>query len=157
MVLTVQREITRYIQLFTSQGCSSCPPADRLLKEISDKYADKNVHVLSYHVDYWNRLGWKDTFSQKVFSDKQYAYAKTFKLNTVYTSQAIVNGAREFVGSNRAIMETAIKEFNNSTQNASSTIRAERVDDSLRITYTISGMHNDESFIFPFLYQKKTL
>jgi len=145
------------IQLFTSQGCSSCPPADRLLNEISDKYADRNVHVLSYHVDYWDRLGWKDTFSQKAFSEKQYAYAKTFQLNTVYTPQAIVNGATEFVGSNRSKMETAIQEFSSSTENARIDVRSERVDDSLHIAYNISVMQNDDILTFSlFIIEKNT-
>ncbi|MGB3774226.1 MAG: DUF1223 domain-containing protein, partial [Leeuwenhoekiella sp.] len=80
------------IELFTSQGCSSCPPADKLLKELAENHPEGNVYVLSYHVDYWDRLGWKDIFSQKKFTEKQYSYAKAFKLSTVYTPQAIVNG-----------------------------------------------------------------
>ena len=64
------------LELFTSQGCSSCPPADILLKDIKSKYNHQQVYVLSYHVDYWNRLGWKDPFSKPEFSD--YASAVIF-------------------------------------------------------------------------------
>src|ERR1017187_9516853 len=60
------------LELFTSQGCSSCPPADRLLGSYTSK---ENVIVLSFHIDYWNRLGWKDPFSSKEFTQRQYSYA----------------------------------------------------------------------------------
>ncbi len=86
------------IELFTSEGCSSCPPAEELLTNISDK--DTNILLLSYHVDYWNRLGWKDVFSKHEYSTRQYAYAYTFNLQSVYTPQAVVNGRFEAVGSN---------------------------------------------------------
>ena len=66
------------VQLFTSQSCSSCPPADALLEKVKKEYEGKNVFVLSYHVDYWNRLGWKDVFSKKKFSDLQYNYSSKF-------------------------------------------------------------------------------
>ena len=60
------------IQLFTSQGCSSCPPADRLVETIKEEYKDQNVFVMSYHVDYWDRLGWKDPFSKREYTELQY-------------------------------------------------------------------------------------
>ena len=83
------------VELFTSQGCSSCPPADALLAQIKD---DTNVIALSYHVDYWNYLGWKDPYSNKAYSAYQRSYAK--ELNSgVYTPQMVVNGSKEFVGS----------------------------------------------------------
>lgn len=87
------------VELFTSQGCSSCPKADEVLKDIKEKYNDKNVIPLSFHVDYWDRLGWKDTFSQAKFSDRQRDYAKKFKSNSIYTPQMIINGTDQFVGS----------------------------------------------------------
>lgn len=91
------------VELFTSEGCSSCPPADQVLAEI-DAEAGKtgqSVYVLSYHVDYWNNLGWKDPFSRKQATDRQHAYARIFGADRVYTPQMIINGAVEFVGSNR--------------------------------------------------------
>lgn len=96
------------IELFTSEGCSSCPPADILLREIDTKYAGKNIVVLAYHVDYWNRLGWKDPFSDARNTERQNYYAGIFGLNSIYTPQAIVNGKKEFVGSDRSQLETAI-------------------------------------------------
>src|SRR4051794_3258997 len=72
------------IELFTSEGCSSCPPADKLLSNVK---ASGEAIVLSYHVDYWNYLGWKDSFSQAAFSDRQKQYAQQFSLESVYTPQ----------------------------------------------------------------------
>lgn len=91
------------VELFTSEGCSSCPPADKLLHEIAQHSLEnkQNVLVLSYHVDYWNRLGWKDPFSSPIFTQRQNWYAHIFGNQTIYTPQMIVNGKAEFVGSNR--------------------------------------------------------
>jgi len=90
------------VELYTSQGCSSCPRADKVLTEIGDIYKNKNVIPLGFHVDYWDRLGWKDTFSQHKFSERQYLYGKRFKLNSVYTPQMIVNGVSEFNGGDKS-------------------------------------------------------
>lgn len=95
------------VELFTSEGCSSCPPADRLLTELQQ---DGNDHVvtLSFHVDYWNYLGWKDPFSSPVFSKRQEQYARRFKLDSSYTPQMVVNGSAEFVGSQRSKATDAV-------------------------------------------------
>lgn len=88
------------VELFTSEGCSSCPPADRLLWELAAQ-ADKEgkpVFVLSFHVDYWNQLGWADPFSRPEFTRRQRRYAES-REGRVYTPQMIVNGTDEFVGS----------------------------------------------------------
>lgn len=84
------------VELFTSQGCSSCPPADALLAEL-DKNPD--VLVLSEHVDYWNHLGWRDPYSSGMFSERQQRYARRFGLEGPYTPQMVVDGRRQFVGS----------------------------------------------------------
>lgn len=98
------------VELYTSEGCSSCPPADKLVAKIAQEYKDREVYVLAYHVDYWNRLGWKDVFSSAQYSDRQRAYSSYLKLDGVYTPQAIVNGRIEFVGSDEAKMNSAIKQ-----------------------------------------------
>ncbi len=104
------------VELFTSEGCYSCPPADRLLSKIIDdaREKDRRVFALAFHVDYWDRLGWKDAFSSKVYSDRQREYAHTFKSNSIYTPQMIVNGTIEFVGSEA---ERAEKEINSALNN----------------------------------------
>ena len=88
------------IELFTSQGCSSCPSADQLLSQtINEAKKDgRKIFALSFHVDYWNRLGWADPFSTNEYSQRQRAYAAQLNDNSVYTPQMIVNGSRQFVG-----------------------------------------------------------
>ena len=89
------------VELFTSEGCSSCPPADRVLSALrGDRSRDKaGVIILEEHVDYWNRLGWKDPWSASQFSDRQSEYASRFRLDSVYTPQMVVDGRSELVGS----------------------------------------------------------
>ena len=95
------------LELFTSQGCSSCPPADALLGRYAAK-ADENIFTLSFHVDYWNRLGWKDPFSSAAYSQRQKDYAMIIDKSTVYTPQLIVNGIKEMVGSDENAVSGAV-------------------------------------------------
>lgn len=93
------------VELFTSQGCSSCPPADALLSALADR---PGVLALAFHVDYWNRLGWVDPFSGAWTTARQYAYAALWGTGQVYTPQAVIDGGRDAVGSDSAAMEEAI-------------------------------------------------
>jgi hypothetical protein len=99
------------VELFTSQGCSSCPPADRLLSRLAQdsKYQGK-VIPLSFHVDYWNHIGWTDPFSSARWSDRQKAYARVFRSNRIYTPQVVVNGRTEGVGSQEGVVLGKISE-----------------------------------------------
>jgi hypothetical protein len=89
------------VELFTSEGCSSCPPADALLAQLEEKQpiAGAEIIALSEHVDYWNRLGWTDPYSSSLFSQRQSDYSRAFGLDDIYTPQMVVDGRAEFVGS----------------------------------------------------------
>ncbi|ABS63021.1 protein of unknown function DUF1223 [Parvibaculum lavamentivorans DS-1] len=93
------------VELFTSQGCSSCPKADAYLRELATR---ENVIALSFNVDYWDYLGWKDTLASPAFTRRQRAYAHRLGLSGVYTPQIVVNGVAEDVGSHRDEIEAAI-------------------------------------------------
>jgi len=97
------------VELFTSEGCSSCPPADELVAKIQKESNGKPVYILAYHVDYWNRLGWKDVFSAHEYSERQSEYARYLHLQSVYTPQIVVNGKTEFVGSEESVLRNAIR------------------------------------------------
>jgi hypothetical protein len=101
----VRAEPRAVIELFTSQGCSSCPAADKLAGELA---RDPNNIVLSLAVDYWDYLGWKDTLAISGHSNRQRAYAKSRGDREVYTPQVVVNGAKHVLGSDKAAIEKAI-------------------------------------------------
>ncbi|MFL6291485.1 MAG: DUF1223 domain-containing protein [Thermoanaerobaculia bacterium] len=91
------------IELFTSQGCSSCPPADRLLSRLAaDPALRDRVIPLSFHVDYWNYIGWTDPFSSKRWSERQQGYARAFRSNRIYTPQLVVSGRSGLNGADEA-------------------------------------------------------
>jgi hypothetical protein len=123
------------VELFTSQGCSSCPPADEILRGLAKK---DNVFPLSFHVTYWNRLGWKDSFSQKIFDERQYEYGSRFALNGVYTPQVVINGKAEMVGSRETQIGKKIGEMLNNSSPFSITLSKEIKDKSLIINYKIN-------------------
>ncbi len=97
------------VELFTSEGCSSCPPADQLVARIQQEDKDQPVYILAFHVDYWDRLGWKDAFSDARYTQRQNQYASWLNLQSVYTPQIVVNGRKEFVGSQENTLRTAIQ------------------------------------------------
>ncbi len=94
------------VELFTSEGCSSCPPADALLGELTQR---QYVLPLSFHVDYWDYIGWKDRFADPLYTRRQYAYAEAQGSSMVYTPQMIIAGAIDVVGSDRKAVEKALK------------------------------------------------
>jgi hypothetical protein len=98
------------LELFTSQGCSSCPPADKALQEITQQAAKAGqaVYGLSFHVDYWDRLGWRDPFSAKQFTDRQRQYDRALNSQT-YTPQLVINGRQDVIGGQRGRIEQTIQ------------------------------------------------
>ncbi len=93
------------VELFTSQGCNSCPPADALLGELARR---PDVLALALHVTYWNYLGWQDRFAQAQFDQRQHDYVRLLQLGSAYTPQMVVNGARDVVGSQRGAVDRAL-------------------------------------------------
>lgn len=93
------------VELFTSQGCASCPPADALLTSLAE---EGDVIALAYHVDYWDYVGWQDTFGSEDYSDRQRDYAKGWGSSRIYTPQMVVNGSKAVVGSRRGEVHAAL-------------------------------------------------
>lgn len=128
------------VELFTSEGCSSCPAADRLLARLAAEQpvAAAEVVPLAFHVDYWDRLGWKDRFSSAAYTKRQGDYSRALGGSRVYTPQMVVNGRREFVGSDeraaRAALVAAAKE-------AFATVRVTRpeAEGSATLRVSVSG------------------
>jgi hypothetical protein len=100
------------VELFTSEGCSSCPPADELLGRLRQDLSAKNIQVipLGFHVDYWNSLGWKDRFSSAEFTQRQEQYTHALKVDGPYTPEMVVNGEVEFVGNDAGQAQRTIRQ-----------------------------------------------
>ena len=122
------------LELFTSEGCSSCPPADKLLARMEEQAGNTPVYLLAYHVDYWDRLGWKDPFSKPEFSKRQYEYSELLN-SSVFTPQLIINGKRSFVGSDEPGIRKALKEVLESKTSGSLMLKAAIQTDKLSVDY----------------------
>jgi hypothetical protein len=119
------------VELFTSQGCSSCPVADKLLGEIA---ADPSIIALSLPIDYWDYLGWKDTLADARFSARQRAYSRMRGDREVYTPQVVVNGAAHVLGSDRAGIESAALRTRSDGEVMSVPVTLRQVDRQLTVT-----------------------
>ena len=137
---TTAYEPVAVVELFTSQGCSSCPPADQLLGTLVDQANQQQqpIYALSFHVAYWNYLGWRDPFSQEAFTDRQRQYARTLN-ESVYTPQMIVNGASVFVGSKAATADTEIQKALQRSATHAVALAAQATDDSVRVQFDVDG------------------
>jgi hypothetical protein len=107
-----QSRVPVVVELFTSEGCSSCPPADRALKFLSEQQPVSTAEIipLAFHVDYWDNLGWKDKFSSAVYSRRQELYVSRFGLTSSYTPEMVVDGQSEFVGNDTGKASKKISE-----------------------------------------------
>jgi hypothetical protein len=126
------------VELFTSEGCSSCPAADEAIERLLKKNT-ADVYILVYHVDYWNRLGWIDPFSQPAWSERQYQYANALHLNSVYTPQVIINGTKEFVGSDESQLVTSVQNNLANSIPRSFNVKAQRSKNVISIHYEINN------------------
>ena len=120
------------VELFTSQGCFSCPPADRLLTRLEKEQPNEKAEIitLSLHVDYWNSLGWKDEFSSPMFSRRQDIYGQKFRLGSIYTPQMVVDGETQFVGNS---FENASKAITENAKNKKAAVELSGKENNLNV------------------------
>jgi len=126
------------LELFTSEGCSSCPPADHLLARIQKEAGTRPIYVLSEHVDYWDDMGWKDIFSQRQFSQRQYRYDNLLKAQ-VYTPQLIINGKAQCLGSDEAAVNSAVKNALKTKTKVNLDLKATQREKEMEIAYKVIG------------------
>lgn len=130
------------VELFTSEGCSSCPSADAVIEKLNKEKTDQPVYILAYHVDYWDQGGWKDSFSSATYSQRQNNYANWFRLSSVYTPQVVVNGKTEFVGSQEGTLRNAIE--SNLSKSGKATLdldHAVLADNKIAVSYHASSVN----------------
>ena len=124
------------MELFTSEGCSNCPAAEELFNEMTSKN-EPEVYMISYHIDYWDKNGWKDAFSKNEFSQRQYEYSALFELKDHYTPQMVVNGTTHFPGSNKSKLQKAIKE--KSVRENEISLEVSKEGNSISLDYKVFG------------------
>lgn len=123
--------LTGVVELFTSQGCSSCPPADAELARLAQQ---KDVLALSYHVDYWNYRGWADTLSSAASTKRQYGYARTLRRKNVYTPQAVINGQDHANGADDAAISAVLSKLSAIGAGMTVDVTANMDDEGLNIS-----------------------
>jgi hypothetical protein len=130
------------VELFTSEGCSDCPPADELLSRINGRKTDGGQLIvgISEHVSYWNGLGWKDPFSADLYSNRQSDYGTRFGLESVYTPQMVVNGREQFVGSDARSLQAALAKESQRKQISLRIDSSQLKNGSVTFSYTASDL-----------------
>ncbi|MGY0041343.1 DUF1223 domain-containing protein [Pedobacter sp. NJ-S-72] len=143
------------IELFTSEGCSSCPPADELVARINRESTGQPVYILAFHVDYWNRLGWKDVYSNADYSRRQNQYAEWLNLRSVYTPQIVINGQKEFVGSDETALRSAIKNGLQQSSIAKLELNEVKTDQGhINLHYKTEGANHNSSLFLAIVQRK---
>lgn len=132
------------VELFTSQGCSSCPPADRLLSTLGVE-ADDDVIALAFHVDYWDYIGWKDPFSSKDWSKRQEGYARSLKAGRLYTPQLVVDGREHCVGSRGSDVEGLLRKARRRGQDSSVEVVGEMAKDASSLHLAIAATSGESA------------
>ncbi|ETZ24121.1 thioredoxin family protein [Pedobacter sp. V48] len=141
------------LELFTSEGCSSCPPADELLAKVQRAAGDKPVYALSYHVDYWDNQGWRDVFSNPDYSKRQYDYASKLRAQ-VYTPQVVVNGKTEFVGSNESAMNYAIESSLTGSSVSTLQLQGKQQGGKMTLSYQVTGKTSEDELLIAIVQKK---
>ncbi len=133
------------VELFTSQGCSSCPPADEYLSKLieSGEKSGKQIIALSFHVSYWNRLGWTDPFSQEEFTHRQQRYSQAFGSSTIYTPQMIVNGNQAYSSSRPGVINQGVTKVLSQTPNLRLTTAITSVE-SKQVRFKVTTKNEDQ-------------
>jgi len=129
------------VELFTSEGCSSCPPADSLLRQVhlKETSAGQLIVGISEHVTYWNNLGWKDPYSSQVFTDRQSVYASRLSPDGPYTPQMVVDGREQFVGSDGGTLERALADAGRRGHVDLRILSSTPSDSALDVRFAVSG------------------
>lgn len=125
------------VELFTSEGCESCPAGDKILSQLSAeaKQSGKAIYYLEYHVDYWNKGGWKDPFSKNQFTFRQENYSRVLPGKEMYTPQIVINGQAELNANNLSLAKAAIEKARNQTP-------------LLNLTFQVDSIRRDTAFVF---------
>lgn len=127
------------VELFTSEGCSSCPPADEAMIRLAREFPER-VYFIGYHVDYWDYIGWKDIYASADFTERQQQYANAFGLKSIYTPQAIVNGETELVGSREGELKKLIQDELTSPATAALSLTTAQPDSAhISVVYKLSA------------------
>lgn len=135
------------VELFTSEGCSGCPPADRLLASLRDEYRGRNVFFLAYHIDYWDRNGWKDSFSLAGATQRQQQYAGWLGLRVLYTPQFVVNGTSGLAGDSRWKLERMIRAALTENRVPGLILRSAVSGESVGIRYKVGNVPADTHIV----------
>lgn len=144
------------IELFTSQGCSSCPPADKLIARLSEELKE-DIIILSYHVDYWDYIGWKDPYASASNTNHQYEYGRTFNIRSVYTPQAVINGRNHVVGSNERELRGAVASETSRIDKSAVTIASvARVAEGVTIQASFKELPDDAIIMYALTVKEKT-
>ncbi|WP_299126921.1 DUF1223 domain-containing protein [uncultured Winogradskyella sp.] len=131
------------LELFTSQGCSSCPPADEYLNQLKND----EIIALSYHVDYWNYIGWNDPFSKSTYTEKQRIYGLKFNSSTIYKPQLVINGKEHIVGSDKRLVNEKIAHYSKKKNiNHIKLSEISKLDNLVKFHYHIDGDITDKHF-----------
>ena len=142
LTATAQAQRAVLVELFTSEGCSSCPPADALLRLVNGSRTNSGALVvgISEHVTYWDPLGWSDPFSAPVYTERQDAYSRKFQLEGPYTPQMVIDGEQQIVGSDRVALAKAVaKEEEQQPRLSLRIVSLSVAKDTLTVTFLTTG------------------